>query len=39
VGLQLVGRKFEEQTLLRASYAFQHAVNWDRLMAVDAAGR
>ncbi len=28
VGLALVGRRFEEETVLRAAHAFQHATDW-----------
>ena len=32
--LQLVGRHFEDGTLLRAAYAFQQAVDWDAFTGV-----
>jgi aspartyl-tRNA(Asn)/glutamyl-tRNA(Gln) amidotransferase subunit A len=28
IGLQLVGRPFEESTVLRAAYAYEQATNW-----------
>jgi aspartyl-tRNA(Asn)/glutamyl-tRNA(Gln) amidotransferase subunit A len=28
IGLQLVGRSFEESILLRAAYAYEQATNW-----------
>ena len=31
VGLQLVGRRWQESTLLRVAYAFEHSVDWERL--------
>lgn len=31
VGLQLVGRPFDEATVLRAAYAYQQATDWHRL--------
>ncbi|MGQ0550090.1 MAG: Asp-tRNA(Asn)/Glu-tRNA(Gln) amidotransferase subunit GatA [Armatimonadota bacterium] len=30
VGLQLIGRAFEEETLLRAAYAYEQATSWHR---------
>jgi amidase len=33
--LQLVGRFFEDVTLLRAAYAYQCAVEWDQLISID----
>jgi len=32
IGMQLVGRFFDDGTLLRAAYAYQHAVDWERLV-------
>ena len=31
VGMMLIGRKFDEPTVLRASAAFEHACNWKQL--------
>jgi amidase len=33
IGMQLVGRYFDEATLLRAAYAYEHAVDWDKQLA------
>jgi aspartyl-tRNA(Asn)/glutamyl-tRNA(Gln) amidotransferase subunit A len=30
VGLQLIGRPFDEATLLRVAYAFQEATEWHK---------
>jgi aspartyl-tRNA(Asn)/glutamyl-tRNA(Gln) amidotransferase subunit A len=30
IGLQIVGRHFEEETVLRAAYAYEQATNWRR---------
>jgi amidase len=32
--MQLVGRRFEDATLLRAAYAFQHSVDWGEIIRV-----
>jgi amidase len=34
VGMQLVGRWFDEATLLRAAYTYEHAVDWAAQLAV-----
>jgi amidase len=36
VSMQLVGRFFEDPLLMRAAYAFQHAVDWDTIIGVRA---
>ena len=36
-GMQLVGRAFEDPLLLRIAHAFQESVDWEALMALDAA--
>ncbi|MGI8416935.1 MAG: amidase family protein [Nakamurella sp.] len=36
VGMQLVGRHFEDGTLLRTAFAYQSAVDWDDLTALPA---
>jgi len=28
IGLQLIGRPFEEETLLRGAHAYEQATNW-----------
>ncbi len=28
IGLQLIGRPFGEETLLRAAYAYEHSTDW-----------
>lgn len=35
VSMQLVGRFFDDSLLLRAAYAYQHSVDWDRIIAVE----
>ncbi len=39
VGLQLVGRPFDEATILRAGHAFQEATRWHERRPPDPAGR
>jgi amidase len=34
VSMQLVGRFFDDPLLMRAAYAFQHAVDWDTIIGV-----
>jgi amidase len=36
VSMQLVGRFFDDPLLMRAAYAFQHAVDWDTIIGVRA---
>jgi amidase len=36
IGMQLVGRYYDEAVLLRAAYAFQHAVDWDAMTGLPA---
>lgn len=36
ISLQLVGRCFEDPVLLRAAFAYEHAVDWDELIGVRA---
>lgn len=37
IGMQLVGRYYEDQTLLRAAFAFEQSVEWERI--IDVPGR
>jgi amidase len=34
ISLQLIGRHFDDALLLRAAYAYQQSVDWDRLISV-----
>ena len=34
IGIQLVGRHYAEPLLLRLAHAYQHSVNWERLIGV-----
>src|SRR5262249_4385837 len=36
IGMQLVGRYYDEAILFRAAYAFQHSVDWDAMTALPA---
>jgi amidase len=36
VSMQLVGRFFEDPLLMQAAYAFQHSVDWDAVVGVEA---
>ena len=36
VSMQLVGRFFDDPLLLRVAYAYQHSVDWDKIISVDA---
>jgi amidase len=36
VSMQLVGRFFEDPLVLRAGYAYEHSVDWDGIIGVDA---
>jgi amidase len=36
VSIQLIGRFFEDPLLLQAAYAYQHSVDWDAIVAVEA---
>jgi amidase len=35
MGMQLVGRYYEDSLLLRTAYAFQHSVNWEHLISIE----
>jgi amidase len=34
VSMQLVGRFFDDALLMRAAYAFQHSIDWDKIISV-----
>jgi amidase len=36
VSMQLVGRFFDDPLLMRVAYAYQHAVDWDKIIGVHA---
>jgi amidase len=36
VSMQLVGCFFEDPLVLRAGYAYEHSVDWDGIIGVDA---
>ncbi|OBA58897.1 hypothetical protein A5647_19065 [Mycobacterium sp. 1100029.7] len=38
IGLQIIGRAFDEATVLRVGHAYQSAVDWPRWPPVGAAG-
>ena len=35
VSMQLVGRFFEDPLLFQAAYAYEHSVDWDKIIAVE----
>lgn len=37
IGMQLVGRYYDEKTLLRTAYSFQHSVDWDEMTGLPSA--
>jgi amidase len=34
VSMQLVGRFFEDSLLMRVAYAYQHSIDWDKIIGV-----
>jgi len=34
--MQLVGRFFDDPLLLRVAYAYQHSVDWDEVIRIEA---
>jgi Asp-tRNA(Asn)/Glu-tRNA(Gln) amidotransferase A subunit family amidase len=34
--MQLVGRFFDDALLLQAAYAYQHSVDWEEIVRIDA---
>ena len=36
VSMQLVGRCFDDPLLLRVAYAYQHSIDWDKIICVQA---
>ena len=37
VGMQLVGRYFDDSLLLRVAFAYQHSVDWDQIVSIGTA--
>jgi aspartyl-tRNA(Asn)/glutamyl-tRNA(Gln) amidotransferase subunit A len=35
IGLQLIGRRLEEATLLRAAYAYEQSTSWHKMFPPD----